>query len=149
MDEGTLRMRLWEGFAELQLLLGAHAGPGRTLERDGLVASIVPTAPDSPTLNAAVALDPDKAPDHLDELARRYAKARVRRWGMWLDGGASLAAQALTQAGFTVTAASPGMGASSTSSTPTATARSTRTSPRSAESTTSRTATSTAGSSAP
>ena len=111
MDEGTLKVQLWDGFAELQLLLGAHAGPGRTLERDGLVASIVPNAPDSPTLNAAVALEPDKAVVHLDELARLYSLARVRRWGVWLDGGASLAAQALSQAGLIVTAASPGMGA--------------------------------------
>ena len=35
----------------------------------------------------------------------------MRRWGIWLDGGASLPAQALTQAGLVVTAASPGMGA--------------------------------------
>ena len=111
VDEGTLKVRLWDGFAELQLLLGGHAGPGRTLERDGLVASVVPNAPDSPTLNAAVALEPDKAPEHVEELAHRYHKARVRRWGLWMDGGASLAAQALTQAGFVVTAASPGMGA--------------------------------------
>jgi ribosomal protein S18 acetylase RimI-like enzyme len=104
-------MRLWDGFAELQLLLGGHAGPGRTLQRDGLVASVVPNAPDSPTLNAAVALDPDKAPEHLQELAHRYRQARVRRWGLWLDGTASLAAQALNHAGLTVTAASPGMGA--------------------------------------
>jgi GNAT superfamily N-acetyltransferase len=111
VEEGTLKARLWSGFARLQLLLGGHAGPGRTLEREGLVASIVPNAPDSPTLNAAVALDPDKAPEHLDELAHRYAKARVKRWGVWLDGGASLAAQALNHAGLIVTAASPGMGA--------------------------------------
>ena len=111
MDEGTLKARLWSGFARLQLLLGGHAGPGRTLEREGLVASIVPNAPDSPTLNAAVALDPDNAPQHLDELAQRYARARVKRWGVWLDGGASLAAQALNHAGLIVTAASPGMGA--------------------------------------
>jgi hypothetical protein len=53
VDEGTLNARLWEGFAEPQLLLGGHAGPGRTLDCGGLVASIVPNAPDSPTLNAA------------------------------------------------------------------------------------------------
>jgi ribosomal protein S18 acetylase RimI-like enzyme len=111
VDEGTLNARLWEGFAQLQLLLGGHAGPGRTLERDGLVASVVPNAPDSPTLNAAVALDPDKAPEHLQELQHRYRQARVRRWGFWLDGSASLAAQALNQARMVVTAASPGMGA--------------------------------------
>jgi ribosomal protein S18 acetylase RimI-like enzyme len=106
-----LKARLWDGFAELQLLLGGHAGPGRTFERDGLVASIVPNAPDSPTLNAAVALEPDKAPAYLAELAHKYEQAKVRRWGVWLDGGASLAAQALSQAGLIVTAASPGMGA--------------------------------------
>lgn len=111
MDEGTLRLRLWDGFAELQMLLGANAGQGRTIQRDGLVASIVPNAPESPTLNAAVAIDPDAAVQHIDELARLYGQASVRRWGVWMDGGASLAAQVLTRAGMTVTAASPGMGA--------------------------------------
>jgi ribosomal protein S18 acetylase RimI-like enzyme len=102
MDEGTLRVRLWDGFAQLQLLLGGHAGKGRTLERDGLVASIVPNAPDSPTLNAAVAIEPDAAADNLEELERR---------GIWLDGHASLAARALAQHDMVVTTASPGMGA--------------------------------------
>jgi ribosomal protein S18 acetylase RimI-like enzyme len=111
MDEGTLRVRLWDGFARLQLLLGGHAGKGHTLERDGLVASIVPNAPDSPTLNAAVAIDPDAAPAHIEELAERYAHANVRRWGVWLDGDAGLAAQALAQHRMVVTTASPGMGA--------------------------------------
>jgi GNAT superfamily N-acetyltransferase len=111
MDEGMLRVRLWDGFARLQLLLGGRAGQGHTLERPGVVASIVPNAPDSPTLNAAVALDPDEAPEHLTELAARYRQANVRRWGFWLDGHAVLAAQAFKQAGMVVTNASPGMGA--------------------------------------
>ena len=111
MDDGVLSARLWRGFAALQALLGAHAGRGTVLEREGLVASIVPNAPDSPTLNAVVAIDPDAAPPHLDELRARYGDAKVRRWGVWLDGRASLAAQALTQAGMVVTTASPGMGA--------------------------------------
>jgi GNAT superfamily N-acetyltransferase len=111
MDEGMLLLRLWDGFARLQALLGGHAGPGSVLERDGLVASVVPSAPDSPTLNAAVAIEPDRAPEHLEELRGRYADAKVRRWGVWLDGSASLAAQSLAQAGMVVTTASPGMGA--------------------------------------
>jgi ribosomal protein S18 acetylase RimI-like enzyme len=111
MDEGTLRVRLWDGFARLQLLLGGHAGKGHTLERPGLVASIVPSAPDSPTLNAAVAIEPDAAAEHVDDLASRYAAAGVRRWGIWLDGHASLAAQALALRDMVVTTASPGMGA--------------------------------------
>jgi GNAT superfamily N-acetyltransferase len=111
MDDGVLLRRLWDGFGRLQALLGGHAGPGAVLERDGLVASIVPNAPDSPTLNAAVAIEPEKAPEHLDELRARYEDAKVRRWGVWLDGSASLPAQALANAGMVVTAASPGMGA--------------------------------------
>jgi ribosomal protein S18 acetylase RimI-like enzyme len=112
MDDGaTLSARLWAGFGQLQALLGGHAGPGSVLMREGLIASVVPSAPDSPTLNAAVAIDADQAPVHLDELRRRYRDARVRRWGVWLDSRASLAAQALAQAGMVVTTASPGMGA--------------------------------------
>src|SRR5919109_1007011 len=111
MDDGTLRARLWDGFARLQLLLGGHAQDGTVLERDGLVASIVPSAPDSPTLNAAVAIEPDAAAGHLEELAALYTRARIRRWGVWLDGGATTAAHRLARAGMGVTSASPGMGA--------------------------------------
>jgi ribosomal protein S18 acetylase RimI-like enzyme len=111
MDDARLVARLWDGFGRLQALLGGNAGRGAVLERNGLVASIVPSAPESPTLNAAVAVEPDRAPEHLDELASRYAEAQVRRWGVWLDGSASLPALALTQAGMVVTSASPGMGA--------------------------------------
>jgi ribosomal protein S18 acetylase RimI-like enzyme len=111
MDDGLLSRRLWEGFAALQALLGGHAGPGSVLKRDGLVASIVPNAPDSPTLNAAVAIDPAEAAAHLDELNRRYSQAKVRRWGVWVDGRAGVAARALREAAMVVTTASPGMGA--------------------------------------
>jgi len=111
MDEGTLRVRLWDGFGRLQLLLGGHAGMGRTLERDGLVASIVPSAAGSPTLNAAVALEPDEAARHVDELEELYTRAAVRRWGIWIDGHATGAAQRLARRGMVMTTASPGMGA--------------------------------------
>jgi ribosomal protein S18 acetylase RimI-like enzyme len=111
MDEGMLRARLWEGFARLQVLLGGHAGPGRVIERDGLVASVVPAARDSPTLNAAVAIDPDAGPRHLEELRRSYDEASIRRWGVWIDGGATGAANELMKAGLLVSASSPGMGA--------------------------------------
>jgi ribosomal protein S18 acetylase RimI-like enzyme len=111
MDEGALRLRLWDGFARLQTLLGGHAGPGAVLHREGLVASVVPSAPESPTLNAAVAIEPERAPEHLEELRERYRGARVRRWGIWLDAGAAPAARVLANAGMMVTTASPGMGA--------------------------------------
>src|ERR1044072_5489403 len=111
MNDGVLLQRLWDGFCRLQSLFGGHAGPGAVIERPGLIASIVPSAPDSPTLNAVVALDPDEAPGHLQEMRARYEDAKVRRWGVWLDSHASLAQQALTQAGMGGDAGSPGMGA--------------------------------------
>jgi GNAT superfamily N-acetyltransferase len=111
MDERLLRARLWDGFARLQLLLGGHAGRGRTLRREGLVASIVPNAPESPTLNAAVALSPDEAPDRIEELDALYAEADVRRWGIWIDGDAGDAARRLAEHRMVMTNASPGMGA--------------------------------------
>jgi GNAT superfamily N-acetyltransferase len=111
MDHGTLRVRLWANFGRLQTLLGGSVGEGRVIEREGLLASIVPGAPESPTLNAAVALEPDVIPEHLRELEDRYRAARVRRWGVWLDGSATLAARALYHAGLSPTAQSPGMGA--------------------------------------
>src|SRR6188472_3873187 len=111
MDDATLRRRLWEGFARLQSLLGGSARHGVVLERDALVASIVPHAPDSPALNAAVALDPPAVLKALDELAGRYSRAGVRRWGVWLDGDARAVTRALRAAGLSLATASPGMGA--------------------------------------
>jgi GNAT superfamily N-acetyltransferase len=111
MDDATLRRRLWEGFARLQSLLGGSARHGVVLESDSLVASVVPHAPDSPALNAAVALQPAEAVAALDELAARYRSAGVRRWGVWLDGSEREARAALQQAGLSLATASPGMGA--------------------------------------
>jgi ribosomal protein S18 acetylase RimI-like enzyme len=111
MDDATLRRRLWEGFARLQCLLGGSARHGTVLERDELVASIVPHAPDSPALNAAVALEPRAAIGALEELDRRYVRAGVRRWGLWLDGDEQAVRTALREAGLSLATASPGMGA--------------------------------------
>ena len=111
MDHGTLRARLWANFGRLQTLLGGSVGEGRVIEREGLLASIVPGAPESPTLNAAVALEPDVIPGHLGELEERYRAAGIRRWGVWLDASATPATRALYHAGLSPTAQSPGMGA--------------------------------------
>jgi ribosomal protein S18 acetylase RimI-like enzyme len=112
MDDADLRRRLWEGFAALQTLLGGCALQGSVIERDGLVASIVPSAPDSPALNAAVAIEPDAAPGALPELEDHYRSAGVRRWAIWVDGGSRDVTDQLRDAGLAIASASPGMGAS-------------------------------------
>jgi GNAT superfamily N-acetyltransferase len=111
MDDADLRRRLWEGFAALQTLLGGSALQGTVIERQGLVASIVPSAPDSPALNAAVAIEPDAAPAALNELEDLYRAAGVRRWAVWIDGGARDVTDQLRDAGLAIASASPGMGA--------------------------------------
>ena len=112
MDDAILRARLWDGFARLQCLLGGSARHGTVVETNQLVASIVPHAPDSPALNAAVALEPHAAINALEELQTRYKRAGVRRWGVWLDGEDRTVTRALWEAGLTLATASPGMGAS-------------------------------------
>src|SRR4051812_29232260 len=111
MEDAELRRRLWEGFASLQTLLGSSAKHGYVVEQPGLVASVVPSAPDSPALNAAVALEPEQAPAALDELEQRYSDAGIRRWAIWVDGGARDVTAELRQAGLGIASASPGMGA--------------------------------------
>jgi|GEM_PF-3589306 len=111
MEDDALRRRLWEGFASLQTLLGGSSERGDVLRRDGLMASIVPTAPDSPALNAAVAIEPAAAPPLLAELAERYAAAGVNRWAIWVDGAARDVVQALRRSHMGIASASPGMGA--------------------------------------
>src|SRR5690349_379957 len=102
MDDATLRRRLWDGFAALQVILGSHAQKGDVLQDDGLVASLVPGQPDSPALNAAVVLRPDAALERFDELASRYQRAGVRRWGIWLDAGYARTARHLQRRGLSV-----------------------------------------------
>src|ERR1700760_4346121 len=111
MDDAILRRRLWEGFADLQGLLGGHARQGSVLRRPGLLASIVPSAPASPALNAPGAVGPAAGPGALEMLAHEYAKVGVRRWAIWIDGGAHEATARLRRAGLAVASASPGMGA--------------------------------------
>jgi GNAT superfamily N-acetyltransferase len=111
MNDGTLRERLWRSFARLQTLLGGEAAGGKVVEHEGLVASFVPIAPDSPTLNAAVALAPAIDPQFLQDLTHRYRQTGARRWGVWVDGDFEDVIIALHRAGLRRTSSSPGMGA--------------------------------------
>ena len=111
MDDAALGERLWLGFARLQTLLGGQAGGSAVVERDGFVASVVPVAPDSPTLNAVVVVRPSLDRGELAELGDRYAAAGVRRWGVWVHGGWRDMSSTLGEAGLRIASVSPGMGA--------------------------------------
>jgi GNAT superfamily N-acetyltransferase len=111
MDDATLRERLWLGFARLQTLLGGQAAGGEVLERPGMLASVVPIAPDSPTLNAGIALGTHVEDDVLIELEIRFLKAGVRRWGVWVDAGSQQVIDGLRRGGLRLTSSAPGMAA--------------------------------------
>jgi ribosomal protein S18 acetylase RimI-like enzyme len=111
MDDGTLQERLWQGFARLQMLLGGQAAGGIVVEEHGVVASFVPAAPDSPTLNAAIAIEPHLERRVLNTLRKRYEEIGIRRWGVWTDGDKEGVVGALKDAGMRMTSSSPGMGA--------------------------------------
>jgi GNAT superfamily N-acetyltransferase len=110
MDDATLRDRLWQGFAHLQAVLGGKAAGGDVVERHDLLASFVPQAPDSPTLNAAIALRDELDADTLHALRERYEDIGIRRWGVWTDGTYGAVIRTLHEHGMRLTSSSPGMG---------------------------------------
>jgi ribosomal protein S18 acetylase RimI-like enzyme len=109
MDDATLRERLWLGFARLQALLGGQAAQGDVVQTGELVASFVPKAPDSPTLNAMIALADELDARTLDEMQSRYEHEGIRRWGVWTDGTKRAVIQALQDHQMRLTSSSPGM----------------------------------------
>ena len=109
MDDGTLRERLWQGFARLQTLLGGDAAGGVVVEEPGLVASFVPAAPDSPTLNAAIVVGDELELELLEAMRARWDQLGVRRWGVWVDGFKFRVTDTLRLARMRVTSSSPGM----------------------------------------
>jgi len=111
MDDGTLRERLWQGFAQLQTLLGGDAAGGVVAEEAGIVASFVPGAPDSPTLNAAIVVGSELGLDRLEQMRERWERIGVRRWGVWVDGANWTVTDTLRLARMRVTTSSPGMAA--------------------------------------
>ena len=110
MDDASLRDRLWQGFACLQGVLGGKAAGGDVVERGKLLASFVPQAPDSPTLNAVITLEDALEAGALAELRLRYEEIGIRRWGVWTDGSFGAVHRTLQETGMRVTSSSPGMG---------------------------------------
>jgi ribosomal protein S18 acetylase RimI-like enzyme len=99
MEDAELKARAWAGVVDFTRLVGRHA-PGASLyERDGVVACVVPGVPAS-ILNAAIAVEPRAQPTPTDAIARVYADAKVLKWGVWIEGDDTAAADALHQAGL-------------------------------------------------
>jgi ribosomal protein S18 acetylase RimI-like enzyme len=80
VDDGALRSRAWGTVAEEQRLFGGHVPGARVVEGEGWVASIVPSAADSPLLNTIVPLEEGAGPRAVKALETAFGDAR---WGVW------------------------------------------------------------------
>jgi GNAT superfamily N-acetyltransferase len=80
-------------------LLVASAPESSLFERDGVIASVVPGAPDRSVLNSVVYRDPGSLGAALDELAEAFDGAGVRAWTVWVPEEDREAAGLLETAG--------------------------------------------------
>jgi GNAT superfamily N-acetyltransferase len=76
----------WGGLVAQVEMFGRTAPQARLIERGSMVASVLPSVPQSSIANAAISRDPLSAPHDLDELAREFRSAGVHKWGLWLPG---------------------------------------------------------------
>src|SRR5215213_9036463 len=86
-------------------LIGAGSEGARTLERDGVVAAIVPASPQRSVVNAVVYEHPDALAAAYDEIAAAYDEIGAK-WTVWVHNGDSETA-ALLQANGHVLDGSP------------------------------------------
>jgi ribosomal protein S18 acetylase RimI-like enzyme len=100
MPHATEFARQWAGLVAQVRLFGAHAPRATLIEADGMVASVMPTAPTSSLMNVALSVDPAAPPARLDELAKRFRQAKARKWGLWVDGDDPRAGQIATEHGL-------------------------------------------------
>jgi ribosomal protein S18 acetylase RimI-like enzyme len=63
--------------------LGEASPGGWTIERDGLIASVVPAVPERSVMNSVIYDDPAALAASIEELAAAYDEAGVLAWTVW------------------------------------------------------------------
>jgi ribosomal protein S18 acetylase RimI-like enzyme len=84
--------------------LGPASPGGRTIERDGVVASVVPAVPERSVMNSVIYDDPTTLAASLDELAAEYDDAGVMAWTVWVPEFDRSTPELLGQAGHVLDA---------------------------------------------
>jgi GNAT superfamily N-acetyltransferase len=83
----------------------AAASPGgRTVMRDGLIATIVPAVRERSVFNSVIYDDPAAVEDSLDELATAYDEAGVLAWTVWVPDHDRAIGELLSEAGHVLDA---------------------------------------------
>ncbi|TMM16290.1 MAG: GNAT family N-acetyltransferase [Actinobacteria bacterium] len=80
-------------------LLGERSPGGEVVECQGMVAAIVPSCPGRSIVNAVVYERPEELAAEREELARRYRRAGVRAWTVWVPEADRASAELLARTG--------------------------------------------------
>jgi GNAT superfamily N-acetyltransferase len=84
VDARELRRRAIEGVRAEVEAFGSAAPGSRLIPRDGLLASLVPAAPQRSLFNSVYYDDPAALAREVDTLARTYDEAGVHAWSVWV-----------------------------------------------------------------
>lgn len=104
MDDSALYARMHANLRQFCRLTG-NASPGaRVLELPGVIASVVPVAPDRSILNSVVYDSPDGLARALPELAGAYVETGVRAWTVWVPATDAGTAELLAGSGHALDA---------------------------------------------
>ena len=105
MDDRELFDREQAGLAEFyRRLVAPGSRSSRLIEREDLVATIVPVAPDRSFCNAVVPESSQGLSDAFEALATAYEKAGVRAWTVWIPASDTRSALLLEQSGHVLDA---------------------------------------------
>jgi GNAT superfamily N-acetyltransferase len=80
-------------------LLGERSPGGVVMEREGVLAGIVPVCPNRSIVNAVVYEGVEALTAARDELEARYARAGVRAWTVWVPEGDRAVEELLVRSG--------------------------------------------------
>jgi GNAT superfamily N-acetyltransferase len=84
--------------------LATSAPRGHTIELPGVMASVMPSAPERSVINCVVYEDAARLAQSLDTVADGYDRAGVRAWTVWVPLGEPAATEALGRAGHVLDA---------------------------------------------
>lgn len=95
--------RVFDGLFQFYRLCGAASDGARTIEREGVVAAVVPAAPERAVANGAVYRSVDALTAAYDELAGAYGEIGAK-WTVWVWPGDDAAVRLLEDRGHVLDA---------------------------------------------
>jgi N-acetylglutamate synthase-like GNAT family acetyltransferase len=98
-------------------LIGAGSEGARTVERDGVVAAVVPASPERSVVNAVVYETPEALAAAYDEIAAAYDEIGAK-WTVWVHDGDRETAALLERAGHVLDASPEAMAVDLTAAPP-------------------------------